>query len=157
MSDPYEEIVEGETFLRLPPGHRHELICERLHARINTCLTANPALRLLESRSVVQISAGTIIRPDVTLIDATSGKIWLAIEVVNSEDHHTDTVTKKSVYEDVNLNRLWMVDPRYENVEIYHGSTYGLTLRKILAGREMLDDDGLPGFQVTIAELFQER
>ena len=156
MSDPYEEIVEGETFLRLPPSAWHEEICQRLHERITLSLRANPAIRLLDQRSVVQLSAGTIVRPDITLVNASSGKIWLAVEVISSDDHHTDTVTKKSIYEDINLERLWMVDPRYKNVEIYHGSPYGMVLKTILAGRELIEDGELPGFQVTVTELFQE-
>jgi Uma2 family endonuclease len=156
MSDPYEEIVEGETFLRLPPGLRHERICERLHEWITTSLRANAALRLLEKRSLVQLSAGTMVRPDVAVVSSTTGKIWLAVEVVSSEDHHTDTVTKKSIYEEVNLERLWMVDPRYENVEVYQGGPYGLVLKKILAGSEEIADDQLPGLQVTIGEVFRD-
>ena len=34
MSEPYEEILEGETRLRPPPGARHEEICRRLHERV---------------------------------------------------------------------------------------------------------------------------
>ena len=26
---------------------------------------------------------------------------------------------KKQIYEDLNLPRLWMIDPRYNNVEVY--------------------------------------
>jgi len=48
-----------------------------------------------------------------------------------------------------------MIDPRYDNVEVYHGSQYGLILKGILAGREILTENLLPEFQLTIAELFQ--
>jgi Uma2 family endonuclease len=156
MSDPYEEIVEGETFLRLPPSGRHERICQRLHEWITLSLRANSALRLLEKRSLIQLSAGTMVRPDVAVVTSATGKIWLAIEVVSSEDHHTDTVTKKSIYEEINLERLWMVDPRYDNVEVYQGSPYGLVLKKILAGSEWIADDQLPGLQVSIGEVFRD-
>jgi Uma2 family endonuclease len=49
---------------------------------------------------------------------------------------------------------LWMVDPRYDNVEVYHCNQYGLILKGILAGREVLAERLLPEFQLTIAELF---
>ena len=43
-----------------------------------------------------------------------------------------------------------MVDPRYDNVEVYHGTQYGLTLKRVLAVRELLTeslhaDSFLPG------------
>ena len=47
-----------------------------------------------------------------------------------------------------------MIDPRYDNVEVYHSSEYGLMLKGILAGRETLTERLIPEFQIVIAELF---
>ena len=155
MSEPYEEIVEGETYLRMPPGARHEVICTRLHELITASLANIATTRLLPRRSVVQIASGTLVRPDLALVTVATGKIWLAAEIISSDDHRPDTVTKKQIYEELNIPRLWMIDPRYDNVEVYHGSQYGLMLKRILAGRETLTEQLLPTLQVTIAELFQ--
>ena len=62
-----------------------------------------------------------MLRPDLALVTAATGKIWLAAEIVDSHDHRPDTVLKKGLYEDYNLARLWMIDPRYNNGELYHG------------------------------------
>ena len=156
MSEPYEEIVEGETYLRLAPGARHEVICSRLHELIAAGLANISGTRLLPPRSVVQIASGTLVRPDLALVTTATGKIWLAAEIISSEDHRADTVMKKQIYEDLNIPRLWMIDPRYDNVEVYHGSQYGLMLKRILAGRERLTEQLMPTLQVTIAELFRE-
>jgi Uma2 family endonuclease len=156
MSEPYEEIVEGEAFLRLAPGARHELICSRLHDLFTACLVNLSTSRLLPRRSGVQIASGTLVRPDLALVTSATGKVWLAAEVISSDDHRADTVLKKQIYEDLNIPRLWMVDPRYDNVEIYHASQYGLVLKGILAGREILAEQLLPKLNVTIAELFRE-
>jgi Uma2 family endonuclease len=154
LSLPYEEIVDGETLMRSPPGPRHERICARLHERVAGVLVNNSVTRLLEPRSIVQLSPGTMIRPDLALVTAATGKMWLAVEIINSEDHRTDTVLKKAIYEQFNVARLWMVDPRYDNVETYHGTTYGLALRGILAGRERIAEALLPEFEMTVADLF---
>jgi Uma2 family endonuclease len=61
---------------------------------------------------------------------------------------------KKEVYEKVRVPRLWMVDPRYDNVEIYHCTEFGLQLKGILAGSEVLGEKLVPEFQIVIAELF---
>ena len=155
MSEPYEEIVEGESYLRLPPGARHEVICTRLHELIAASLANIATTRLLPRRSVVQIASGTLVRPDLALVTVATGKVWLAAEIISSDDHRPDTVTKKQIYEELNIPRLWMIDPRYDNVEVYHGSQYGLMLKRILAGRETLTEQLLPTLQLTIAELFQ--
>jgi Uma2 family endonuclease len=80
--------------------------------------------------------------------------MWLAAEIVSSDDHQPDTVIKKQIYEEMRLPRLWMIDPRYDNVEIYHSNEYGLILKNILAGHELLTEKLLPEFQLTITELF---
>jgi Uma2 family endonuclease len=154
MSSPYKEILEGQTFLRAAPGPRHELICGRLHAAIHASVANLASTRLLAPRSEVRLSSGAIVCPDLALVAKATGKLWLAVEIVNSEDHRPDTVIKKQIYEEIKLPRLWMVDPRYDNVETYHGSEYGLMLKGILAGRELLAEKLIPEFYIGIAELF---
>lgn len=154
MSEPYEEIIEGEGMLRFPPGPRHEEICRRLHAHLTVVVENIPSVQLLPLRSVTPLSPGTLVRPDITLVTKATNKVWLIGEVINSEDHRPDTVLKKNLYEEAKLPRLWMIDPRYDNVEVYHGGLYGLALRNILAQRDTLEESLLPGFRLSLAELF---
>jgi Uma2 family endonuclease len=154
MSSPYKEILEGQTIVRAAPGPRHELICGRLHATIHASVANLTSTRLLAPRSQVRLSSGSLVCPDLALVTQATGKLWLAVEIVNSDDHRADTVIKKQIYEEAKLPRLWMVDPRYDNVETYHGSEYGLMLKGILAGREALSEKLLPEFHLGIAELF---
>lgn len=154
MSSSYKEVIEGQTILRAAPGPRHELICGRLHAVIHASVANLASTQLLAPRTQVKLSSGTLICPDLALVARATGKLWLAAEIVNSGDHQADTVVKKQIYEEMKLPRLWMVDPRYDNVEVYHGSEYGLVLKSILAGREGLSEKLIPEFHVGIAELF---
>jgi Uma2 family endonuclease len=154
MSEPYEEIIQGEKTLRLPPTPRHELICARLQAALQAGVANFSSTKLLDVRSEIFLGNGNQVRPDLALLTAANNKLWLAVEIVNSGDHQADTVLKKEVYEAARIPRLWMVDPRYDNVEIYHGTPYGLSLKRVLAGRELLTEALLPGFQYAIHELF---
>jgi Uma2 family endonuclease len=154
MSEPYEEIVNGERMLRLPPRVRHEVILERLHKRVAGAVASLATTRLLFPRTRIQVLPENTFCPDLALVTAASDKLWLVVEVINADDHHADTVEKKAVYEEIRLPRLWMVDPRYDNVEIYHGTPYGLSLKKVLASRDLLTEALLPGFQFAIHELF---
>jgi Uma2 family endonuclease len=154
MSAPYEEILEGMTVRRFAPGPRHELICTRLHDAIRTSVDNLSSTRLLTPRSQLRLAPGVAVCPDLALVTVATDKLWLAVEIVSPDDHHSDTVVKKQIYEELKLPRLWMVDPRYDNVEIYHGTGFGLSLKSILAGREVLTEKLLPGFQLPIAELF---
>src|SRR5262249_55423213 len=120
------------------------------------CLTELTTTRLLAPRTLVEFSSGHLLRPDLTLLTSANNKPWLVAEVIDSHDHHTDTVVKKSIYEELRLPRLWMLDPRYDNVEIYHASPYGLSLKQILASRDVLEEKLLPGFAISLSELFAE-
>jgi Uma2 family endonuclease len=154
MSSPYKEILEGQKILRAAPGPRHELICGRLHAAIHASVANLASTLLLPTRSQVQLSSGTFVCPDLALVTRATGRLWLAVEIVNSDDHRPDTVVKKQIYEEAKLPRLWMIDPRYDNVETYHGSEYGLMLKGILAGRESLAEKLIPEFHIAINDLF---
>ncbi|HKI70614.1 MAG TPA: Uma2 family endonuclease [Verrucomicrobiae bacterium] len=154
MTASYQETIEGQIFQRSAPGRRHELICSRLHTLVGNSVARAPSACLLSARAQVQISEDLILCPDLALLASATGKLWLAVEIVDSGDHRTDTVIKKQIYEEMRLPRLWMIDPRYDNVEIYHGNEYGLALKGILAGREVLMEKLLPQFQLVIADLF---
>lgn len=155
MSEAYEEILEGEACPRLPPGNKHEEICRRLHERVEASMAGVSAARLLPLRTKIELSRFNHVCPDLALVTTLGNKLLLVAEVVSSEDHNFDTVIKKGVYEQIKLPRLWMIDPRYDNVEIYHGNQYGLALKQILALRETLSEPLLPAFQYVVAELFK--
>src|SRR5512141_2271760 len=136
MTQPYPETLAGELFLRLAPGPRHEVICSRLHECMRASVANSLNSRLLPLRAQVGIGKDHLLAPDLSLVTAASGKLWLAAEVVSSDDHRADTVLKKQIYEEIRLPRLWMIDPRYDNVEVYHASQYGLILKQILSKKE---------------------
>ena len=154
MSHPYEEILGGETLPRSAPDSRHETICDRLHTAMNASVSNVSSTQLLAPRTKIQIARNTAIRPDLALLTTATGKLFLAVEVVSRDDHRADTVIKKEIYEQIRVPRLWMVDPRYDNVEVYHSTQFGLQLKSILAGSEILSEKLLPEFQIVIKELF---
>jgi len=155
MSSPYEELLQGAPTVRGSPGTRHEQICDRLHRCVRASVANLSSTALLASRSAVRVRPDTILRPDLALMTIPVSKLWLAAEIVDSDDHAPDTVVKKQIYEEIRLPRLWMIDPRYDNVEVYHASQYGMVLKAILAGSELLTEKLLPEFEITVAELFK--
>lgn len=154
MSQPYEEFLDGATLPRSAPDPRHEMICERLHAAMLSSVANLSTTQLLAPRTRIQVSRATAIRPDLALLTTATQKIFLAVEIITRGDHNADTVVKKEVYEQIRVPRLWMVDPRYDNVEIYHSTEFGLQLKGILAGSEILTEQLIPEFQMVISELF---
>jgi len=154
VSQPYEEILDGATLPRSAPGERHEQICQRLHREMAVGVNGLASTQLLAPRTQVQVSRITTLCPDLALVTVASGKLFLAVEIISRDDHHADTVLKKEFYEKIRVPRLWLVDPRYDNVEIYHSLEFGLQLKGILAGGEVLAEKLIPQFQLAVADLF---
>jgi Uma2 family endonuclease len=151
---PYQETIHGSPLVRCGPGARHEQICGRLHQCVHAAVANLRSTRLLAPRTSVRLTPDTTVRPDLALVTVGSGKLWLAAEIISSEDHAPDTVVKKQLYEELKLPRLWVIDPRYDNVEVYHASQYGLVLKFILAGSEVLSERLLPEFELAVSVLF---
>ena len=149
--------MQGSPTVRVSPGSRHEQILDRLHRCVHASVANLTSTALLAARSAIRVAPDTILRPDLALMTIPASKLWLAAEIVSSEDHAPDTVLKKQIYEDLKLPRLWMIDPRYDNVEVYHASQYGMVLKEILAGSEVLSEKLLPEFQIAIGELFRAK
>ncbi len=163
MSEPYEETINGEEMLRCAPNPSHELLVERLHGLVANNLPANSHLRLLAPRSEVGLGGAGRLQPDLCIVsskgdgDGAAGeRLYLVAEVLHPGDHHVDTVIKKQLWADIRLPRLWMVDPRYLNVEIYASTEFGFTLLDILANRHPLTDPCLPGLRCPMRELFAD-
>jgi Uma2 family endonuclease len=155
MSAPYPETIGGESLTRLAPDARHEAICKRLHQAVGASVANFTSTNLLPPRTQVQLARDTIVRPDLALVTVPNGKVWLLAEIISSGDNRPDTVIKKQVYEELRIPRLWMIDPRYDNVEVYHAGQYGLALKEILAGAQVLNEKLLPEFQYVVSELFK--
>ena len=155
MSSSYEELLQGTPTARVSPGTRHEQILERLHRCVHASVANLTSTALVAARSAVRVAPDSILRPDLALMTVPGSRLWLAAEIVNSEDHAPDTVIKKQIYEEIKIPRLWMLDPRYDNVEVYHASPYGMMLKGILAGSELLTEKLLPEFQISVEELFR--
>jgi Uma2 family endonuclease len=160
MSEAYEELLQGEPIQRRTPSSEHELLVTRLHALVAGALPLNSALRLLPPRSELLLAEHSVLRPDLAVIRtdvAATGaaQLYLVAEVLLPGDHHVDTVVKKQLWSDIRLPRLWMVDPRYLNVEVYGLGEYGFTLIDILANRHPLTDSHLPGLECPMDRLFE--
>jgi Uma2 family endonuclease len=154
MPLPYEERLAGELHLRVAPGKPHELLCNRLHAWVRESLPPNSTLQLPPRRTPFELPQGDLVCPDLALVNPNEKRLYLAVEVIQPGDHNRDTVVKKLLYLEQGLPRLWIVDSRYHNVEIYGGRDFGYRLETILAGSQPLTDSALPGFSRTMDEIF---
>ena len=161
MPEAYEELIAGQRILRRAPTSMHEVLVARLHQLVVRSLPLNSTLRLLAPRSELKLNDQSVLRPDLAIVGTGTQiggtqrvQLYLVAEVLQPGDHHIDTVDKKQMWSDGCLPRLWMIDPRYLNVEVYGCNETGFTLLQILANHHALTDPRLPGFNYSMPELF---
>jgi len=76
----------------------------------------------------------------------------LAIEVISPGDRTREVLGKVSDYLAAGSRLVWVVTPVREEVSVFRSPFAPL----ILAGPDLLDgEDALPGFSVTVAEIFE--
>ena len=158
MSEAYVETIGGETVLRRTPASDHERLVESLHALVRAALPFNSTLQLLPPRSPLRLADDCVLCPDLAVVRANPEGVsspHLVAEVLLPGDHHLDTFIKKQIWSDLRLPRLWMVDPRYLNIEVYGCNEFGFTLQDILANHHPLTDPHLPGLSCSMEEFFK--
>ncbi len=75
----------------------------------------------------------------------------LVVEVVSPHDRYSDVRLKIDTYLEYDVRLVWVLEPRRRTVTIHRPN--GTTT--VLAGKDALDgEDVLPGFQVSVAALF---
>ena len=156
MSEPYEERLDGQRVLRTPPPDSHEILCDRIHQWVNRYLPVNSTLKRLPRRTAVALSSLTSMKPDLALVKDNENRAYLFAEVLLPGDHSADTVIKKCLCQQHLLPRLWIIDPRYLNVEVYASGPHGFRLETILANRDCLTDAFLPGLECSMTDLFRD-
>ena len=157
MADPYEEVFDGRPLIRGPINGPHELLCDRLHQWVAKNLPRNSALHLLPRRSLVKLRPDTEIRPDLALMRRNDPRLYLAVEVLQPSDRHADTVIKKNILAACLVPRLWIVDGRYQNIELYVTNGGRFRLEAILTDNDLLADAALSSARYPLAELFARR
>ncbi|HET7535648.1 MAG TPA: Uma2 family endonuclease [Candidatus Didemnitutus sp.] len=163
MSEGYEELIGGQVLKRRALTAEHERLVAKLHSLVEAAIPPNSTLRVLPPRSALQLAEEHTVCPDLAIVrmppvseDEPNPQLYLVGEVLHPADHHTDTVVKKQLWADRHLPRLWMIDPRYRNIEVYGCGEYGFTLLNILANHDKLTDPFLLGFAHPVRDLFAD-
>ena len=183
-STPKENLITAEQLYELPDdGLRYELlrgalvsepVPGRLHgrtvARISNLLSNFVGARRLgvvytgDTGFVLARQPDTVRGPDVAFLSNEReretknarpyipGAPDLAIEVVSPSDRTREVLGKVSDYLAAGSRLVWVVNPVREEVSAFRSPF----APHIVAGTDLLDgEDVLPGFSVTVAEIFE--
>lgn len=160
------EVNKGELITMTLPMPRHNRVVRRIYDALNEYLRRTrlgepffPGTPFILSREGEPL----ILRgPDVAYISTArlhmvdpnkriKGAPDLAVEVVSPNDSTKDMLQKTAQYISAGSHTIWIVYPELKEVRVFEAAG-GM---RILTEHDALDCPGLlPGFAVTVAELF---
>lgn len=133
-----------EDWLVRQPEPRGQILCGEAGVR----LRRNPDTTV--GTDVVYVSAELAAQQtdQSTLID---GVPVLVVEILSPNDTQDEIGEKIETYLEAGVRLVWIIDPRFRTVAIYRP---GARPRMVNEDEELAGDPELPGFRVSVAQLF---
>jgi len=154
------ELVEGELIPAPSSTLKNSLIRDKLLFRLSTW-SSSQGLATAVSEMDVRTGSGTVRRPDISIFSAEQiGRFAMnvvpvpeppviAIEVLSPSEGMIAVGRKVAEYLSARSEEVWLVDP--ENREIHVRTADS---ERLLRDGKTLESGLLPGFHVSVGELF---
>lgn len=155
------ELLRGELSMMLPAGGRHGQIAMRMGRAIADFVDEQELGEVFaaETGFVLARDPDTVRAPDVAFLRSErevgegfiEGAPNLAVEVLSPGDRPGYVREKVAEWLEAGAEAVWVVDPQELTVTIH---ATGRDPRVIGGEAVLLDDAVLPGFEMSLAELF---
>jgi Uma2 family endonuclease len=161
------ELVKGELRMAPPPGSEHGEITMNLAGPLYQHVKKSNlgVVYAAETGFKLESDPDTVRAPDIAFVRREtvqqtgrqsgyrSGAPDLAVEVLSPSDRVSKVEEKVAEWLEAGAQVVWVVSPKLHTVTVYRS----LTDIKTLTEKDILDGgDVVPGFQISIAEIFSE-
>lgn len=162
------EIIDGEHYVTPSPNVRHQDLVGRLHLALGNFLAAHPSMgRLFMAPLDVVFSFYDVVEPDLLFVahdqleimteKNVQGAPALVVEVLSKSTKARDERIKLQLFDRSGVREYWLVDPDRNHVTAFrrqHGGTLQSMATLNSSDHEVLTTPLLPGFSLSIADLF---
>jgi Uma2 family endonuclease len=164
--DAYYELINGYLMKKSAPRPQHQNISMNLSRTIANYLFENKRGKLFAAPVDVFLDNFNAVQPDLVFIptenqaiitdDGIMGIPDLVIEIISPSSMLKDRVDKKNLYERLNVKEYWIIDPQYQDIEIYtvQNGRYQLYSSVTMVEGE-LKSTIFEGLTINLAELFE--
>jgi Uma2 family endonuclease len=161
------ELVEGRIVPMSPTGGEHGRVEGNFYRAIDACARSRRAGKVLvgEVGIFTRRNPDTVRGADVAFIsneryvrlDSKRGFLKvppdLVVEVLSPDDRPGEVARKVREYLEAGVRLVWVADPETKTVIAHRSET---DVREFREADRLPGDDVLPGFDVAVAELFEE-
>ncbi len=162
----FYELMNGYVVRKSTPKPNHQTISMNLCMTLGNYLKNRKSGELFASPIDVFLDDLNAVQPDLVFIptenqamitdDGIIGIPDLMIEIISSSSVLRDRVDKKNLYERLNVKEYWIIDPQYQDVEIYtvQNGRYEL-YSGVTMFEGVLKSTVFEGITIDLAELFE--
>jgi Uma2 family endonuclease len=156
------ELDEGSLLMEPSPTFLHNRIRDRIARRLSDFVEAHNlgevtveldfrlAKDVVRSPDVAVVSADHLRQIDITTSPVHGAPI-LAVEVISPSNSAQDTTKKIRQYLSSGCRSVWIVYPSLNVIEVHSGGG----TRTVEASERLTDEPLLPGFSLSLAEVFR--
>ncbi len=160
------EVIEGDHTMTPAPKTTHQRISFNLALAIGSFVKQRNLGLVLAAPCDVILSDENVVQPDLLYVtkerseivteDNIRGAPDLIVEIISETTRKRDELTKRKLYERYGVREYWIVDPELETVRIFKRSDsgYAAPVEFTREKSDTLVTDLLPGFQLSVSELF---
>ena len=163
------EVIEGELYVSAAPSFFHQRVLLKLAVALDVYLRDHPAGVVAPGVGVIFDELNGVIPDLVFLTHETQeqilrgGRLTAAPEIVveilspGAGNEKRDRVLKRHLYSAQGVHEYWIVDADAKTVEVYRQrKDAGLKLAASLHSGDELTSSVLPGFRISLAQLFAD-
>ena len=164
------ELIDGVHYVTPSPNLGHQELLGRLHLAIGNFLSTRRHLgRVFLSPLDVVMSDYDVVEPDLLFVGGDQQSILteanvqgppaLVVEILSPSTRRRDEGIKKRLFDQKGVREYWLVDPKNCRVSICRRSADGsfpIVSTLSAAADEHIETPLLPGFQLSMSELFAE-
>lgn len=158
------ELIDGRVYAMSPAGYAHGIVAANIGAAVLMHVRQNGLGKTFgaETGFIVHRDPDTVMAPDCafvrnarlaavkTLRGFCGAHPDLAVEVISPNETRNEVAAKAKRWIDAGVEVVWVFDPELKQVTIYEGESVVC----LTADHELVAKALLPGFRVSLAEIF---
>ncbi len=157
------ELREGELIMSPAPSFHHQKVALRFYKALDSWVAGRGLGEVVTAPIDMVLSEHQTTQPDVAFIaqsrltivqDAIHGAADLVAEVISLGSRTRDRIEKRDLYEQYGVKEYWIIDPELGGADVLYSEKGVFQLAMRCGPGETGQSRLLPGFQLTMQQLF---